>query len=64
MEHNGKSQYGGARMTRKEKAYLRSICKRCKKANGRCIKYDPYVGLCAETDAEELLEGAKRRKII
>ncbi len=47
-------------MTKEEKKYLKSICERCKKENGRCIKYDPYIGLCADTDAKELLAGAKR----
>ena len=51
-------------MTKKEKAYLKRICKRCIKANGRCIKDDPYIGLCAETDAEALLDGAKRRGVL
>lgn len=51
-------------MTSKEKRHLNLICKRCKKANGRCIKMDPYVGLCAENDAEELLEWAKRRGVL
>ena len=36
--------------------YLKLICYNCEKANGRCIKDDVYVGLCAKTDREELIE--------
>lgn len=35
--------------------YLKLICKNCKKGNGYCIKDQPYIGLCAELDKEELL---------
>ena len=28
---------------------LKKICKNCKRANGRCIIDDPYIGLCAVT---------------
>lgn len=43
-------------MTDSEKEWLDSICKNCLKANGYCIKDDPYIGLCAKNDKEELLE--------
>ena len=35
---------------------LKKICKNCKRANGRCIIDEPYIGLCAVTDREELIE--------
>lgn len=46
-------------MTDSEKKWLKSICKNCLKANGYCIKDDPYIGLCAENDREELLESCR-----
>lgn len=51
-------------MTSKEKKYLKKICERCKKAYGKCIKYDPYIGLCAETDVQDLIDAAKRRGVL
>lgn len=39
-----------------DEEYLKMICKNCLKANKKCIKNDPYIGLCAENDSEELLE--------
>lgn len=35
--------------------YLKSICDSCIKANERCIKEDPYIGLCAVNDREEII---------
>lgn len=43
--------------------WLNSICKNCIKANGYCIKDDPYIGLCAKNDRDELLEIKKRRRV-
>ena len=42
---------------------LKRICKRCKKANGRCIADDPYIGLCAKNDKEELIEIFQKRDL-
>ena len=38
------------------KYYLIAICCNCLKGNGRCIKDDPYIGLCSLNDTAELLE--------
>ena len=43
-------------MKKEIKDYLDNICKNCLKFNHRCIKDDPYIGLCAENDKEELIE--------
>ena len=29
--------------------------------NGRCVKDEPYVGLCAKNDKQELIEFEKRK---
>ena len=49
-------------MINSEKEWLEFICKNCLKANGYCIKNDPYIGLCAENDKEELLEAYRKRR--
>lgn len=49
-------------MTDSENKWLRSICKKCKEANGYCIKNDAYIGLCAENDKEELLEFYREKR--
>ena len=45
----------------KAKRKLNRICKRCKRANKRCIKNDAYIGLCVENDKEILIEILKEK---
>ena len=42
--------------------YLEQICKNCEKANGCCIINEPYIGLCAKADREELVELYEKRR--
>ena len=41
--------------------YLKMICRNCKKANGCCIKDEPYIGLCAKNDREEHIEMREKK---
>ena len=50
-------------MTKAEKKWLESICRKCLEANGECIMNDVYVGLCAKKDRDELLEMKREGKI-
>lgn len=48
-------------MNKKEEKLLNDICSKCFKHYKKCLMNEPYIGLCAVKDMDELLVFIRRK---